>query len=234
MSINASTLLSEINSYTNYSYKGSSKIQLPYQWGGPGGVGKWLVSEITSNLQALGCDGKTTAQIQSIATSNPQKSGIDCSGFVLNVATNASSGAILSYFANIVYNVMGEKTFPYTGSQTSQLHYGVSAAVLTDLQYSTRIDLPENMQPGDFIRFDNGAHIGIIKSISQYIDYTGHTVSYIITYAHSSGSKGPHEATVSVPQGKALNAPEALWSDWDSSYSTTIRGLFNYVCRPKA
>lgn len=229
MTINEGTLSSAINSYTNYSYNGSGKIQLPYNMGG-----KWSVSEITANLKALGCDGKTTSEIQTIATNNPAKAGIDCSGFVLNVATTASNGSILSYFANIVYYTLGDKNFPISGSQTSQLHYGVSAALLTDLRYSTKIDLPENMLPGDFIRFDNGSHIGVIKSISKYIDYTGHSVTYTINYSHSSGSKGPHDATIYVGEGNALNSSGALWTDWDSNYATTIKGLFNYVSRPNA
>ncbi len=232
MSINETTLSSAVNSYANYSYSGSGKIQLPYKWGAAGGIGKWSLSEITANLKSLGCDGKTTSQIQSIVTNYPDKSGIDCSGFALQVTTTASSGGILSYFANIVYNTLGDKNFPINGSETSKLHYGVSAALLTDLRFCTKIALPENMKAGDFIRFDNGGHIGVIKSISKYIDYTGHSITYTINYAHSSGSKGPHNATIFVGEGYALNSSSALWSDWDSSYATTIKSLFNYVCRP--
>lgn len=234
MSINQNTLVSAIIAYTNYSYNGSGKIQLPYRWGAPGGIGKWSVSEITANLKTLGCDGKTTSQIQTIATNNPDKTGVDCSGFALQVTNTASSGGMLAYFANIVYNTLNDKNFPINGTQTSQLRYGVSAAVLTDLKYSTKIELPENMRAGDFIRFDGGGHIGVIKSITKQIHYTGQTVSYTINYAHSSGGKGPHDAQIFVGEGYALNSSTALWSDWDSNYSSTIKNLFNYVCRPNA
>lgn len=229
VAIDESLLKNAISAYTNYTYSGSGKIQLPYyQTEEQVYGGKWLVDEITSHLQALGCDGKTTSEIQAITDNNPSKTGMDCSGLALNVTYVASSGEMLTYYANLIPG------FPKDESDLYQLHYGITASALTSLTYCDEISLPENMKAGDFIRFNSGEHIGVIKSIVKNIDYTGHTISYYITYAHSSGGKGPHEATISVPEGQALNSSSALWSDWDSNYSSIIKSLFNYVCRPKA
>lgn len=228
VTINESLLQSAISAYTNYSYNGSGKIQLPYYQTVDGVYGgKWLVYEITSHLQALGCDGKTTSQIQTIATNNPSSTGMDCSGLVLNTTYIASSGAMLTYFANLIPG------FPKTAPVIEQLHNGITANNLTSTVYCDEITLPENMRAGDFIRFGGGTHVGVIKSINRVIDYTGGTISYHITYAHSSGGKGPHEAIIYVIEGHTLNSSYALWSDWDSSYSSYIKSIFNYVCRPK-
>jgi len=225
--INESLLQSAISEYTNYTYNGSGKIQLPYCWGDSGGIGKWTKNEIDSNLQTLGCDGKTTSQIQTIVNNNIEKSGIDCSGFALNTSYIASYGEMLTYYASLI------PEFPTNLSDIEQLHWGISANNLTSLTYTDKITFPENMKVGDFIRFDNGTHIGIIKSIKRVIDYIGQTISYHITYAHSSGGKGPHEAIIYAGEGQELSSSSVLWSDWDSSYSIYIKSIFNYICRPK-
>lgn len=216
--INIDMLKDKISSYVDYKYtdksgKESKKIQLPYQWGGDSGKGKWSVEEMNKNMQKLGLTADDP-KLQEKVSANPQAAGIDCSGFVLQVINAATNGLAVQYY---------KKVFKIPTDNV--LHWGVSAANMTSTQCSKKIATFSEVRPGDYIRFDGGGHIGIVYEVS------GDT----ILYAHSSGSKGPHKASVKVSQaGKSsLNlASEGTFSDWDGGYSAAIKKLFNYICRP--
>lgn len=216
--INVDVLKDKISSYVEFKYtdksgKESKKIQLPYQWGGDSGKGKWSVEEMTKNMQKLGLTADDP-KLQEKVSANAQVTGIDCSGFVLQVINAATNGLAVQYY---------KKVFKIPADNV--LHWGVSAANMTSSQCSKKITTFSEVRPGDFIRFDGGGHIGIVYEVS------GDT----IFYAHSSGSKGPHRASVKVSQaGKSgLNlAGEGTFSDWDKGYSAAIKKLFNYICRP--
>lgn len=216
--INIDVLKDKISSYVDFKYtdksgKESEKIQLPYQWGGESGKGKWSVEEMNKNMQKLGLIADDP-KLQEKVSANSKVTGIDCSGFVLQVINAATNGLAVQYY---------KKVFKIPTNNV--LHWGVSAANLTSSQCSKKITTFSEVRPGDYIRFDGGGHIGIVYEVS------GDT----IFYAHSSGSKGPHKASVKVSQaGKSgLNlSSEGTFIDWDNGYSATIKKLFNYICRP--
>ena len=230
--IRSGFLTDNIEEYTKFRFDGY-QIQLPYYWGG-----KESASTIRANLSTL-CggsgSGKTEAQIQAIATDNETLCGVDCSGFVLRTTNEAcsSNDGILDYFSEIAHSI--SSGFPIDESAEVRYRWGISSEILTSSEYSSIITGVTNIKVGDFIRFDDGAHIGVVKSITNTIQ--NGQLKYIITYAHSSGGKGPHEASItlladSVIEMATLNLSAGSWNDWNSSYSATIKNLFNYVCRP--
>ncbi len=216
--INIDVLKDKISSYVDFRYtdksgKESEKIQLPYQWGGESGKGKWSLEEMNKNMQKLGLTADDP-KLQEKVSANSQVTGIDCSCFVLQVINAATNGLAVQYY---------KKVFKIPTDNV--LHWGVSAENLTSSQCSKKITTFSEVRPGDYICFDKGKHIGIVYEVS------GDT----ILYAHSSSSKGPHKASVKVSQaGKSgLNlSSEGTFSDWDNGYSEAIKKLFNYICRP--
>lgn len=215
--VDINVLKDKISSYVNFkltdkSGKESNKIQLPYQWGGASGKGKWSVEEINKNIQKLGLNANDS-NLQKNVSANKQVTGIDCSGFVLQVINTATNGLAAKYYKEI-FNI----------TTNNVLHWGVTADNMTSDKCSKKVQTFSEVCPGDYIRFDGGKHIGIVYEIS------GDT----IFYAHSSSNKGPHKAYVIVSEaGKSdLNlAKEGTFNDWDNNYSATIKKLFNYICR---
>lgn len=230
--VDSNTIISQINAYTSFFFGGYS-IQLPYHMGG-----KESATTIRSRLTTLcGGDGTslTQAQIQTIASNNEAQCGIDCSGFALRTANESTnnSDVILDYFSNIARGF--DPNFPYSSSKEIRYRYGIGAGTLTNTTYSRQITNITNIKAGDFIRFDSGDHVAVVKQIES--GYLQGMLRYIINYSHSSGSKGPHNAYIafSATSMEALaqkSLTDGTWSDWNSSYSTTIKNLYNYVCRP--
>lgn len=233
-SVNNNNLNENIEAYTNFNFYGHA-IQIPYYNGG-----KISTDTIRANLLSL-CGGSVTgltkSYIQNKATTNSSMCGIDCSGFVLRVANEStmSSNTVLNYFAGIARSI--DPGFPSSGVE-NQYTYGILASTLTSLSYCQQITTITEVKPGDFIRFSNGDHVGIVKEVRyQILDGIAY---YFIAYAHSSGGKGPHIgyvrfnwSTVQSSPGAPLSAGDwSDWDDWNTGYSSTIKGLFNYVCRP--
>lgn len=227
MGINVTILKTKIEEFTNFYFEGNH-IQLPYYWGG-----KHSISSIESNLVKI-CDSRynnlSKNELQEIVTRNYKLCGVDCSGFVLRVANESSNtNEILKYFSNVAYQ--NDRNFPINAGKEYQYAYGISANLLTNAKYSKKLTDVRYMQPGDFIRFENGKHIGIIKEINHK-DINGFQKGIVVTYSHSSENKGPHDADVYLSSLNRLNLSDGEWNDWNTGYSQIIKNLFNYVCRP--
>jgi lysozyme family protein len=217
--VNAEKLTDNVNKYVNFIFtdaKGnkSKKLQIYYEWGG-----KMSLEQLNKKLIDLGLkadDPKLQAKVTEYAKDEKITLGIDCSGFALRVLNASTDGAAVEYYKEALK----------LGKSYDVLNAGVSANNLTSLDYSNKITNLGDVSPGDFIRFDNGKHIGIIYKVD----------GNIIHYAHSSGGKGPHAATIAVSEaGKSgLDLKKyGTFDDWSESYSKTIKSLFNYICRAK-
>lgn len=226
------SIIANIEEYTEFIF-GGYQIQLPYKMGG-----KESAATIRTKLTTLcGGDGTgmTEQQIQTIATNNPSQCGIDCSGFALRTANESTNhtDTILDFFSDIAYAY--NPSFPRYDSAEVRYRWGIGAATLTSSTYCQVITDITDILPGDFIRFDSGDHVAVVKSVVS-APFQG-WIRYIIEYAHSSANKGPHEAYIgfTVPSLAALSQmslTDGHWSDWSTNYSSTIKSLYNYVCRP--
>ncbi len=218
--VNIKILTDNVNKYVNFKFvdangKVSSDLQIYYEWGG-----KMSLEQLNKKMIELGLkadDPKLQEKIIALAKNENIMLGIDCSGFVMRVIDAATNGAAVAYY---------KKALNFK-ENIDILSWGVSASALTSLEHSKKITSLADVRPGDYIRFDNGGHIGIVYKVE------GNT----IYYAHSSGSKGPHIATITVTDaGKnGLNLSSktnAVFDDWDKGYSNYIQGVFNYICRP--
>ena len=217
--IDESVLNNEIDKYVKFIYtdssgKKSKEIQIYYEWGG-----KMSLEQLNQKMMKLGLkadDPKLQDKIIALAKDKNVMLGIDCSGFVMRVVDTASNGKASDYYRNNISELKKVKDV---------IAYGVSSENMTSLMYSTKITKLSEVKPGDYIRFDKGKHIGVVYKVE------GDT----IYYAHSSGRKGPHLATIKVNEaGKnGLDLKNnSTFSDWDKNYSKTIQGLYDYICRP--
>lgn len=180
--------------YTGFSYEGQP-VRLPYRFGG-----KKTPDEIRAAISGwMGNSKMTAAKIQKYVTGHPDKTGIDCSGFVYYALNEASSGAVRSYF---------EKKLKCPG--LLNYRYGITAANLTNAANGIKITVANDVKPGCVIRFNNGKHVLIIHSVNR--DSDGHVTS--IMYAHSNGSKGPHCASITIGDpSKDLDDASQTWND---------------------
>ncbi|QNU67820.1 LysM peptidoglycan-binding domain-containing protein [Ruminiclostridium herbifermentans] len=219
--VDVSKLTDMVDKYVNFTFtdangKKSDNLQIYYEWGG-----KMTLEQLNKEMIAQGLkadDPKLQEKIIALAKKENIKLGIDCSGFVLRVLDNATNGKASEYYRNNISDLKNVKDV---------CAYGVSAANMTSLKYSTKITNFADVRPGDYIRFDNGGHIGVVYKVEGNVIY----------YAHSSGGKGPHTGTITVTEAGKDNmnlssSKNAKFNDWDSKYSNTIQGLFNYICRP--
>lgn len=214
--LDVNVLLESINDYVDFRFKDaegrmSDIIQLPYKMGGNFGVGKWSVEEINQNMINLGFTADDP-DLQSKVSANISKTGMDCSGLVLQVIDKATNGQATDKYKD-------EINIP----TNNVLHWGVGAGDMTQT-YAKKIENFSEIQIGDFIRFDNGGHIGIIYEITENT----------IGYAHSSNHKGPHRGTITVSEAGKIGLDlkqHGTFDDWDSSYSNIIKNLYNYISR---
>ena len=204
--VDIGVLTDTVNKYVNFTFtdangKKSPKMQIYYEWGG-----KMTLEQLNKKMIDLGLkadDPKLQEKIISLAKSKDIKLGIDCSGLVLRVLDKATNGKASEYYRNNIKELKNVKDV---------CAYGVSAANMTSLDYSTKITNFNDVRPGDYIRFDNGKHIGVVYKVEGNVIY----------YAHSSGSKGPHTGTITVTEaGKdnmnLSNAKNAKFNDWDKN-----------------
>lgn len=218
--IDLDILTEYVNNYVDFVFvdangNKSDPLQIYYEWGG-----KMSLDALNQKMLDLGLsadDPQLSDKIIELAKSEDIMLGIDCSGLVLRIIDAATKGQAVPYYKEALD----------LNDNYDVLNWGILASTLTSLDYATKITDFDNVQPGDYIRFDNGGHIGIVYKVE------GDT----IYYTHSSGKKGPHTGTITVTEeGKGqldlCNRNNAKFDDWDDSYSQTIQGLFNYICRP--
>lgn len=217
--IDESVLNNEIDKYVKFIYtdssgKKSKEIQIYYEWGG-----KMSLDDLNKKMISLGLeadDPKLQDKIIALAKDKNVMLGIDCSGLVLRVIDKATNGKASDYY---------RKNIETLNKVKDVVNYGVTAANLTSSKYSTKTSQLSEVKPGDYIRFSDGKHIGIIYKVE------GDT----IYYAHSSNKKGPHLGTITVNKAGAnglnlKNKNNATFTDWDNGYSKSIQGIY-LLCR---
>ncbi len=218
--VDVTVLKENVDKYVNFVFTDangnkSPEMQIYYEWGG-----KMSLEQLNKRMIELGLkadDPNLQQKITELAKNGDIMLGIDCSGFVMRVLDEATNGEVSAYFKD----VLG------LADNYDVLNWGVSAANMTSLNYSTKITNLADVRPGDMIRFDNGGHVGVVYKVEGNVIY----------YAHSSGGKGPHTGTITVnPSGESglnlANSKNATFDDWDANYSGFIQGVFNYICRP--
>ena len=161
-------------------------------------------------------DPKLQEKVTKYGKNEDVELGIDCSGLVLRVIDKATNGKASDYY---------RKNIETLNKVKDVVNYGVTAANLTSSKYSTKTSQLSEVKPGDYIRFSDGKHIGIIYKVE------GDT----IYYAHSSNKKGPHLGTITVNKAGAnglnlKNKNNATFTDWDNGYSKSIQGIY-LLCR---
>ncbi|NLL06084.1 MAG: peptidoglycan-binding protein [Clostridiaceae bacterium] len=217
--VNIDTLITLVDDYSDFTYTDAQGnvcegLQIHYDW-----AGKMSLEEINAKMIELGLsadDPNLQQKMIDLANNEGIRLGIDCSGLVLQLINQSTNGMAIEYYKEVI---------PGLENVSDVMHYGISAANLTSLEYSTKIETLSDVRPGDYIRFDDGAHIGIIYKVE------GNTIYYI----HSSGGKGPHKGTITVSEEGMTGLDlknHGTFDDWSPEYSQRIGSLFNYICRP--
>ncbi|WP_202976470.1 N-acetylglucosaminidase, partial [Anaerophilus nitritogenes] len=201
---NASNLEKYIKEYTDFSCDGV-KVKIPY-YITPSGTtlygGKKTPDQIKAYLRA---NASSPSEYQECANKNKRYTGVDCSGFTAYVLNETTNGRVLKYWNTTYAN-------------------GISAANLTSSSNGVVKSKAKDIVPGCTIRTDNGGHVIVIYKVIKNKEKVTE-----IHYAHSNGSKGPHEAYIMIGnENQDLDGNEQTW--YDIAYTDAkAKALYNHT-----
>lgn len=226
--LNATNVSTQIKKYIDNFYVGTTKIQIPYVLGG-----KKSSEELKTQYENLGLTGtQLQSKINTLASNDNTAYGVDCSGFVLRVANEASN-------SNEVINHLWTGSTSYTTAQ--KYANGINAAGLCSTTKCYKVSYVKDMWAGDFIFFaaQTIGGVGYINHVAVIETISGNTTDgYKITVAHSDWGSGPSRYIISISPGTYTTiADHGTWPSNQNIYKRIFLGEGNsnakgYVCRP--